>query len=113
MKRQREEETQSVVLVGKKQTKTKRVSQDFNLKFHNTPVPTKTSGKILFPFVLQAEKSISIMDVLALQRLGCNLPGDGWSLPKAKIISALTHINMVTIKSLIMNAVEDVSTKNS
>lgn len=46
------------------------------------------------------------------QRLGCNLPANGWSLPKAKIISALKYINTVTTKSLITNAEENGSNKN-
>lgn len=51
--------------------------------------------------------------MLTPQKLSCNLPASGWSLPNAKIISALRYINMVTIESLIPNAVEDVSNKNS
>lgn len=43
------------------------------------------------------------------KRLGYNLPANGWGFAKAKIISALQHINMTTTKSLITN----VSAKNS
>lgn len=96
---------------NKQKQKIKKKLKDFNLTAPNTPTH-KTSGKLLFPFVLTEEKSITV-DVLVHQRLGCNLPTTGWSLPKAKIISALKYINTVTTKSLITNAVKDVSNKNS
>lgn len=46
-------------------------------------------------------------------RLGCNLAGDGWGLPKPKTISTLKCIRAVTTKSLMKNAWEDVSKRQS
>lgn len=52
MKRQREEETQRVVLVGKKQTKTKK-SKDFNLTSPNTPTHTENIRKTTISFCFE------------------------------------------------------------
>lgn len=51
--------------------------------------------------------------VLTPQGLGSNLPADGWSLPKEKIMSALKYVNTATPTSLITNAGENVSNNNS
>lgn len=63
MKRQREEETQRVVLIGKKQTKLRK-SKDFNLTSANTPTQTQNIRKTAISLCFIGEMSTTTVDVL-------------------------------------------------
>lgn len=81
----------------------KKKSTDFNLTAPSTLTHAHTSGKLLFPFVLKEETNTAAVNALVPIRLGCNLPADGWSLPKAEIIAALRYISMLPAGCLITN----------
>lgn len=79
-----------------KTNKNKKIKKGLEISISTAPPPlhswSQTAGKLLFPFAWTEQKCITV-DALPPQRLSCNFPTTGWSLPKAKIIPALKYIN--------------------